>query len=63
MKKRERKLNEITEFRAINSESSFNDLFILIDILIIIKEQIENSYEEQQAINNESLIIIYIYLY
>lgn len=38
MKKRERKLNEITEFRAINSESSFNDLFILIDILIIIKE-------------------------
>ena len=33
--------------RMINNESSFNDLFILID-MVIIKKLLKNSYEEER---------------
>ena len=48
MRKREKELplNDITEFQAINNESSFNDLFILID-MVIIKKLLKNSFEEE----------------
>ena len=48
MRKREKELplNDITEFQTINNESSFNDLFILID-MVIIKKLLKNSFEEE----------------